>query len=270
MGNPRLDGPNKVTNGTFETATTSSWNIVDQAGAVATIDVSTANPLKGSYNLEVDITDVGSGAIDDIHVYQADRTLVISESYSFIFGGRSTAVRSMAVSVILQNSPFTGLDLSTESVTLTTSWQFFEFKFIANTTTNEARLDFQTGVSSDNVHLDDVSLRLALDVKPTYDYRFEENMQRQDIRTKEGGLISYIQGGEFTKFTLPLTWVTSRDRSFVNSWWKSGSDLRFIENTDSPSSFNNVRITGGAEPFSTFVRPYFQQFYAGQVIVETI
>lgn len=269
MGETRLDGPTKIINGDFETATTSSWDISVSAGAVATIDVSTIDPFKNSFDMEIDITDVGSSTIFQIRTAQSSLSIVQSESYSIIFGVKATDARSIIVSMSNQNSPFGNIGLDSQIIQLINSWQSFEAFFIANSTTL-AELNFFTGVDSINVHVDDISLRLAIDVDPLYDYTFEENIQREDVRTKEGGLITYIQPGTFNRFTLPLTWVTSRDRSFVNSWWRTGADLRFIENTDSPGSFFDVRITGGQEPFTTFVRPYYQQFYAGEIILETI
>lgn len=108
-------------------------------------------------------------------------------------------------------------------------------------------------------------------VTPDYDYQFAETqVARADIRTRNGTLYSFIESGEFTKFSLPISWVSSFDRSLVNSWWKTGTDLRLVENSDSPSSFFNVRVVGNEEPFQTFVRPYFQQFYEGEIELETI
>lgn len=107
-------------------------------------------------------------------------------------------------------------------------------------------------------------------ISPTYQFDQAKNKDNQDVRTKAGALYSYRGAGEFTKYTIPITWVTSSDRSLVNSWWETATDLRLLLDSDFPSSFQTVRITGKKEPFTKFVRPYFQVHYRGKMIVETI
>ena len=103
-----------------------------------------------------------------------------------------------------------------------------------------------------------------------YNYKFAQQIDRQDIRTKQGGLYTYIEQGTFIKFKIPSSWVTSSDRSLVNSWWSAGTTLRLLENDDFPSSYYLVRIVSVEEPFQTFTKPYFQQYYEGEIILETI
>lgn len=104
----------------------------------------------------------------------------------------------------------------------------------------------------------------------SYGFEQSEVLDRQDIRTKAGGLFTFIESGTFSRFKLPMSWVSSLDRSLVNSWWKTATDLTFLLDSDFPSSSFTVRITKNEEPFQSFVQPYFQQFYEGELVLETI
>jgi len=103
---------------------------------------------------------------------------------------------------------------------------------------------------------------------PTYGFSNTKVLGKVDVRAKTGALFSYIQGS-FTRVVLPETWVTSSNRTHINSWWESKTDLEFFEGGGS-SSFLTVRITGDTEPYPSFVEPYFQEFYIGELILETI
>lgn len=104
----------------------------------------------------------------------------------------------------------------------------------------------------------------------SYGFTQTEVLDRQDIRTKSGGLFTFIETGTFHQFKLPMSWVNSLDRSLVNSWWKTATDLTFLLDSDFPSSLFTVRIMKKEEPFQTFVQPYFQTFYEGELVLETI
>lgn len=104
------------------------------------------------------------------------------------------------------------------------------------------------------------------------DYNFTEALtltEREDIRTKSGALFTYIKGSH-RKFNIPETWVSSLSRSLVNSWWETGQDLRFIPNNDFVSSFHTVRIMGDEEPYQSFIQPYFNTYWAGEIVLETV
>lgn len=100
-------------------------------------------------------------------------------------------------------------------------------------------------------------------------------VNRQDHRTKEGTLYTYIETGTFRRFALPWSFVNSSERSLVNSWWVSGQDLRFILDSSFSSSFYTVRIMEVEEPFQAFVKPYgigdsaSQPLWDGEIVLET-
>lgn len=104
----------------------------------------------------------------------------------------------------------------------------------------------------------------------TYDYNFTRTIDRVDMRTQGGALYTYLGSQRFRKFTLPLTWVNSSDRALVNSWWESGANLRFIEDSTYTGSYYDVRITGNEEPFTKYKEPYFQVYFDGQIVLETV
>lgn len=108
-------------------------------------------------------------------------------------------------------------------------------------------------------------------INPSYGAELTETMvNRQDLRTKEAALFTYIENGRFNEFRFPLTWVTSSERSLVNSWWVTALNLELQLDSDFPSSKFDVRIMGGEEPFQRHHRPYFRTFYRGEVILQEI
>jgi hypothetical protein len=112
---------------------------------------------------------------------------------------------------------------------------------------------------------------ISLDTTAGYGYDFAEELDKYDIRTKGGKLFTYITpAGAFTTFKIPLRFVNSSDRSVINSWFVTGTDLRFIEDNTFANSFYTVRITGKREPLTKFVEPYFRQFYDGELVLETV
>ena len=79
---------------------------------------------------------------------------------------------------------------------------------------------------------------ITLDEVAGYDYRFTNNLDKKDIRTKGGKLFTYITpASKYQTFTIPATYVTSSDRSIVNSFFETGADLRFIEDDTFANSF---------------------------------
>ena len=112
---------------------------------------------------------------------------------------------------------------------------------------------------------------ITLDNIVGYGYEFQRNLDKRDIRTKGGKLFTYITpASTFRRFEIPTTFVTSSDVSIVNSWFSTGTDLRFIEDDTYANSYFDVRIVGTSEPYNKFIAPYFRQFYSGEIVIETI
>lgn len=109
-----------------------------------------------------------------------------------------------------------------------------------------------------------------LTVAPTYDYTREQVLDRTDDRTRAGALYTYVVGSGYTTVKLPLEWVVPADRTLINSWWKSGSNVLFFEDSNQSSSFLTMRIVGVEEPFQTSIEPHYQAYYAGEIVMETV
>ena len=110
----------------------------------------------------------------------------------------------------------------------------------------------------------------TVELSPSFAYERVKQVERAHHRSRAGALHTYLTPGGFTRFKLPLTWVGSADRDTVTSWWKTGADLSYTEETAEPFSYHSVRVVGVEEPFQSFVEPYYQTYYAGEVILETI
>ena len=103
-----------------------------------------------------------------------------------------------------------------------------------------------------------------------YGYSFTENLDKVDIRTKGGTLFSYVTPASTSQsFKIPLSFVNSSDRSQINSWFVTATDLRYIEDDDFPNSYYSVRIVGNTNPFNKFLQPFFRQYYEGEIVIET-
>ena len=103
-----------------------------------------------------------------------------------------------------------------------------------------------------------------------YGYRFGATVDKKDIRTKGGKLFTYITpASTFREFKIPLSYVNSNDVSLINSYFITGTDLRFIEDDTHANSFFNLRILGVREPFVAYNTPYFRQKYSGEVTLQT-
>ena len=77
-------------------------------------------------------------------------------------------------------------------------------------------------------------------------------------RRRDGSLKSYQEAGEFDKFTMPLSWVSSGDRALINSWAGNILDLRLIPDSDFaftvPMSLSNGDFeTGTISPWQTAI-----------------
>ena len=266
----RLYGPNLSTNGNFETGSTGGWSFYSRPGSAdAALSVaSAANAYIGSYAAFIDVTTPGL-TISDIQFYQNYVNLLTGLNTSVQFAGRASSARQISPAYILSVSPYSSYFYAVSS--LTTDWQLFEHSFKLPLDVNSGRLDFYcgSGATATDFYLDDISLRNYIELPTTYEYSATENLTRKDVRTKAGNLYSYIEPGSFRRFTLPLMHVNSAERSLINSWWATGSELRFVEDSTYPFSFSNVRIVGESEPLTKFMRPYNNE-YEGELVLETV
>lgn len=108
---------------------------------------------------------------------------------------------------------------------------------------------------------------LEIDLIPSYGYEFTGVLDKIDVRT-HGGLYSK-KINSYTSFVIPEDWVTVNQRSVVNSWWSTGTNLKFIENHTYASSFYLVRIVGDEEPYQQYRYPNYDTLRTGELLLET-
>lgn len=103
-----------------------------------------------------------------------------------------------------------------------------------------------------------------------YDYQYTRQAVVKSIVHGKQGTGGTTSQGSFHGFSFTLNKVTEDQRSLVNSWWQTSTNLRFIEDTTSPSSFYTVRIVNQESLFQKFRPPYFDTYFTGEVLLETI
>lgn len=105
-------------------------------------------------------------------------------------------------------------------------------------------------------------------IVPEYSFAIAKTKEEARHRAHSGKLYQYLFN-VYSKFEIPLNWVSSSDRTLMNSWWETNTNLEFYDDVEgAPSSFFDVRITNDIDPFPSFVRPYFQEFYEGTLVLE--
>lgn len=111
---------------------------------------------------------------------------------------------------------------------------------------------------------------ILINLNPNFDYLMIKHIDKKDIRTKQGNLYSYIKKGGHTQFKLPTSWVNDIDKSIINMWWRTKTNLKYIENKDKPNENFNVRIMNIKEPLEFNVNQYYKEYFEGEIILETI
>lgn len=266
----RLYGPNILFNGGAELGAVNSWALYTRtdSGASATLNVNTATPYSGAYDFFINIAS-GGLSVGDIQLYQHSINAPKSVPVAIHFAGKGEDNRSTQVVYRLGASPWT--EYYTTNASLSTAYQPFEFSFVPSSDITSGQIIFNCGSGpvAQDIWLDEIGVRNYIELPTTYEYSAAESLIRKDIRTKAGNLYSYIEPYSFRRFTLPLVHVNSADRSLINSWWATGSELRFVEDSTYPFSFSNVRIVGNSEPLTKFMPPYNGE-YEGELVLETV
>jgi hypothetical protein len=106
-------------------------------------------------------------------------------------------------------------------------------------------------------------------LEPTFDYRFNEVQEKSINRTITGVLGTFVNSPGFTRFEVPISFISSSDRAVVNSWYNSTSTLQFSED-QGVSDVTTVRIMGEVEPFPQYADPYEFIEYAGMLVLESV
>jgi len=145
----------QVRDGGFENAPiTQNWNLEQHETARAAMGIETQNPFNGNRCARVVVSNA-DGINWHIQWKQTGLSIRQDSLYTASFAGRSDQNRTITVSVMLDNSPWTGY--SAVSFLLTPTWQKFNFSFRApETRQNSVRISFQLGGEAGTYWYDDI------------------------------------------------------------------------------------------------------------------
>lgn len=151
VGNPTKE---LLSNGEFDNGT-SSWILQNNSTGVGSLTVVTNAAMSGTNALKICPTTPGTA---DWHVQlQQAAPLEVGKSYKFSFIAKADAARNLTFGVQQNSSPYSMY--YSNSVSLTTNNQSFNYNFIADTTDASSRLKFFVGNNSSCVYLDKVSFQ---------------------------------------------------------------------------------------------------------------
>ncbi len=106
----------------------------------------------------------------------------------------------------------------------------------------------------------------GVDVDPLWSFKEESQKIESKHRVRSGK--SYIyKWGNYNRFKIPVTFVSSSFKAIVNSYWQSNAEVLFME-VGVPSSVSSVRVVNKKTPVGKFMVPYVDQF-AGVIELET-
>ena len=88
-----------------------------------------------------------------------------------------------------------------------------------------------------------------IELHPTYNYAIEEPNQVRHGRTLGGQLNSYRFDTGNVRLTLPLTFVSSSDKSKIMTDWRDRNDVVITLNLSSSPVSVITKITNTSEPF---------------------
>jgi len=95
----------------------------------------------------------------------------------------------------------------------------------------------------------------AITLYPEWDYTFQTNQTRSDMRTPAGKLYQY-KYGEYKSFDLSFEYVPSSEAMTINGWFDDNTDLLLFVTSDTATEISSVRIMNDDSPFNEFAEPY--------------
>ena len=103
-------------------------------------------------------------------------------------------------------------------------------------------------------------------LEPEWDYETNDIQNRNEHVSRSGRRYLYIWA-TMKRWKVPISFVTSQDASYINSWWQSGTALYMID-TLRPTVTNSVMILNTTLPVGKYVQPY-TTLYAGDITLGT-
>ena len=97
-------------------------------------------------------------------------------------------------------------------------------------------------------------------VNPDWGFSEEIVVNRNLNRTIAGQYNSYQLSGDYFRYSLPMTFVSSSDRQLMSGWWRDQTQLVFTINLSSNPESLVCRIANTIEPFQTREQLQFNKF----------
>jgi len=146
-------GSEKLANSDFASGIT-SWNFEQHDSATATTQTGT---FDGRAGVKITVTKAGS-ANWNVQLNQGAQTIVKDKLYTLGFWAKADTTRTLGVALGLNYDPWSVIE--SRNYTIDTTWKYFETQFIASTSDNRTRINFNGfGNQLATVYLADVSFK---------------------------------------------------------------------------------------------------------------
>lgn len=172
------------------------WQLELHDTARGVMGIETTNPFAGNFAARVAVTQ-SDGVSWHIQWKQINLKIEQDSLYTIQFAGRAMANRPIAISVMNDNSPWTGF-FSTAFL-LTPAWQTFQFSFRAPETCSSTRLAFQLGSETGTYWFDEIHFTSAATQGLAADESLEDGTVRR-IDFSECSAISDVRVMDQSEF----------------------------------------------------------------------
>jgi hypothetical protein len=192
----------RIQDGGFEsTALNVNWQNELHNGAAATFTLDNVEKKSGAKSAKINIT-TSTGTDWNIQFKHVNFSLTQGQTYVIKFSAKASKNRTVAVSLMRDNSPFTWY--GGQAFNLNTTWQDFTFTVsVPENNTNAGRLSFNLGSTDGQVWIDDVSVAeptiLALEPGESLT---NKNIRRIDY--SERGLFANQRVADLAEFYIKL------------------------------------------------------------------
>ncbi len=112
-----------------------------------------------------------------------------------------------------------------------------------------------------------ISSATAISLIPKFSYRRSKRQIRRMERSRNTGELFIYKHGDFTKYRVPVTFLSNFDSGIVNSWWDTNTQLLFFITSGGVTEVNSVMIMGSESPLQQMQKP-FSEFFKGTIRLE--
>jgi len=150
-------GPEILTNSDFSSPLTTGWSVQKISPLTATAAIETGVGPDGSDAFHGTVTTPGDVSYA-FQLHNGNFIMQNGENYCLAFDAKSPTSSSVNASVGLNASPWTSVGLST-TITLTPSWQHYEYYFTASGVSANCRANLNFGKDLGEWYVDNVTLK---------------------------------------------------------------------------------------------------------------